>query len=566
MDMQIVTSKSKINFEKHFKVIAGPGAGKTKFLIGHIKNVLHNSNRLGRNRKIACITYTNVGVETILKRLGDESDHVEVSTIHSFLFYDVIKPYLYLISDKYEINLMKVDSPYEHIVSKGYFSKTDLGKKNIQESEMKEIFWRIDGADCYLHIKGRKRNFHQSLLKYKKMFWNKGIIHYDDVLAFSWEILNSYKFILRVLRSKFPYFFIDEFQDTNPIQTEIIKIIAKKETIVGVIGDRAQSIYEFHGADVKQFNDFKLDDMIFYKIEDNHRSTEQIIKILNYIRSDLSQSSPKKKTGNIPIIFVGKPLQVLQHVQNLLGGASVHTLSYSNLTANSIRNNWEYDGGQSWIPIDESYKDSNRDRRKLFISIIKAIEYARLSNYTDAIKQISRNLRMFDEHSCKKITLLVINTLLNDYNEYSEKTLWTLYEKVLKLGLLQFPKIRESRNEKEPSDIEFYYKNTKYSSMALLVKISEDNSIHRTIHKAKGSEFENVLVIVKGKDNHKYNEERDFGFLLNPDLDGNVDHRVNYVACSRAMQNLYICVPDLSTKAKNKLMDYFEIITIATQS
>lgn len=108
-------------------------------------------------------------------------------------------------------------------------------------------------------------DFHKSLLKYKKMFWEKGIIHYEDVLAFAWEILNSSKEILRIIRSKFPYFFIDEFQDTNPVQTEIIKLIAEKETVMEVIGDKAQSIYEFQGADVKQFDNFVLPEMVFYK-------------------------------------------------------------------------------------------------------------------------------------------------------------------------------------------------------------------------------------------------------------------------------------------------------------
>src|SRR5665647_2745165 len=113
MDMQIITSDSVIAVDQHYKVSAGPGAGKTKFLINHIRNVLHHSNRLGRNKKIACITYTNVGVETIVKRLGDEMDHVEVSTIHSFLYTHIVKPYLFLISTKYDIDPAQIDGPCE---------------------------------------------------------------------------------------------------------------------------------------------------------------------------------------------------------------------------------------------------------------------------------------------------------------------------------------------------------------------------------------------------------------------------------------------------------------------
>ncbi|WP_245849959.1 ATP-dependent helicase [Shouchella clausii] len=561
--MQIITFDSKIDIEQHFKITAGPGAGKTKFLINHIKNVLHNSERLGRNRKIGCITYTNVGVETILQRLGDKADHVEVSTIHSFLFTHIVKPYLYLISDKYQINLMKVDFPYEHIVSKGFFSRTDLGRRHIKYSELKRIFWVVDGANCNLRIKERKSDFHRSLMKYKKMFWEKGIIHYEDVLAFAWEILNFSEETLRVIRSKFPYFFIDEFQDTNPIQTEIIKLIAKKETIVGVIGDKAQSIYEFQGADVKQFNNFKLQGMINYKMEDNHRSTERIIDLLNGIRKDIVQKSPRNKPGELPILLIGEPLQTLKYAQNLVGGKPITTLSYSNLMANSVRNNMEYNESQKWLLIDEAFIDSDNTRRKIFISIIKAIEYARLSHFKDAIKELSKHLRMTDDYNGQKTALTVIKIMLNDYHEYSNKALWTLYEKVIGLKQFEISKIRESKNGKPSSEIETYYKSTVYSNIAINVKIAEDDSLHRTIHKAKGSEFDNVLVIVKGKDGYKYNEERDLGFLLNPDIDGNEDHRVNYVACSRARENLFICVPEISDEAKSKLMGHFKLIAIA---
>jgi len=83
---RITSDSALIDIEHHFRVSAGPGAGKTHWLVEHIRNVLHRSNRLGKTRKIACITYTNIAVETILSRLGTSVDRVEVSTIHSFLY------------------------------------------------------------------------------------------------------------------------------------------------------------------------------------------------------------------------------------------------------------------------------------------------------------------------------------------------------------------------------------------------------------------------------------------------------------------------------------------------
>jgi DNA helicase-2/ATP-dependent DNA helicase PcrA len=83
------------------------------------------------------------------------------------------------------------------------------------------------------------------------------------------------------LRAKFPYFFIDEFQDTNPIQAAILHRIGQNDTIVGVIGDTAQSIYGFQGAEPAKFASFNLPEMVNYQMAENRRSTNEIIQVLN---------------------------------------------------------------------------------------------------------------------------------------------------------------------------------------------------------------------------------------------------------------------------------------------
>lgn len=81
--------------------------------------------------------------------------------------------------------------------------------------------------------------------------------------------------------------------------------------------------------------------------------------------------------------------------------------------------------------------------------------------------------------------------------------------------------------------------------MAVCVNIVEDNSLHRTIHKSKGDEFDNVILIL--------DEEKDLNFLFAPDLDRKEEHRVFYVAMSRAKHNLFISTPSLSSSNRNKL-------------
>ncbi len=536
-----ITSHTNIDIEQHFKVIAGPGAGKTRFLVNHIKNVLTNSSRLSRNRKIACITYTNVGVDTLIKRVEDEKDHLEISTIHSFLFANVVKPYLFLIKEKYNLDPAKIENPFEHIFSKGYYSQTDLPRRYVSENDMKGVYWEISGNECNLRIRNKNNIYHKSLIKYKTFFWEKGIMHYDDILAFAWEIIQNNSTVLRVLRAKFPYFFIDEFQDTSPIQTQIVKEIAAQETIVGVIGDTGQSIYSFQGASMQQFIDFTLPSLSVYQIEDNWRSTNQILKVLKSIRTDLEQESPENKNGNIPKILVGNSIQALEYCDNLLGKDNVVTLSYMVPTANAMRKRIDIDNPANILVEEHFAADSNSKRKRLIISSIKAIEFARQKLFSDATKELSYYFRKQDDFKGQKISLTFLKDSLNKYSLITDMTLWEYYKSLILNPFVSISKIREGKDG-NMTDIESFYKKTTYKDIALSIRLLKDESIHRTIHKAKGDEFDNVLVVVKGKFGRHYVEDRDLAFLLTPDLIANEDHRVNYVACSRAKENLLIII------------------------
>lgn len=558
--MQIINADTKIDIEQHFKVVAGPGAGKTRFLVYHIKNVLANSRRLSRNRKIACITYTNAGVDTLVRRVDDEKDHLEISTIHSFLFVHVVKPYLFLLKEKYNLDPEKFDNPFEHIFSKGYYSQTDLPMRYVSEKDMKGIYWEIAGNECGLRIKNKNNIYQRSLIKYKSYFWKKGIMHYDDILAFAWEIINMDSNVLRVLRAKFPYFFIDEFQDTSPIQTEILKKIAEQETIVGVIGDIAQSIYSFQGASMQQFVDFTLSSLCEYQIADNWRSTNQIINVLKLIRTDLNQKSPEDKNGETPKILVGNSIQALEYCDNTLGKDKVVTLSYMVPTANAMRKKIDVDSPANILIEEHFAKDSNSQRKRLIISSIKSIEYARQQLFSDAVKELSYYFRNQDDFKGQKISLSFLKEALNNYDTIINITLWDYYQKLSTNPFVSISKIREGKNCM--SDIEEFYKHTTYRDIALSIRLLKDESIHRTIHKAKGDEFENVLVVVKGRYGRSYNEKRDLAFLLSPDLVANEDQRVNYVACSRPKENLLINVPELTDDSRQRLVDKFEIIEV----
>ncbi|HSI77669.1 MAG TPA: 3'-5' exonuclease, partial [Lunatimonas sp.] len=99
--------------------------------------------------------------------------------------------------------------------------------------------------------------------------------------------------------------------------------------------------------------------------------------------------------------------------------------------------------------------------------------------------------------------------------------------------------------------IKTFYDTFTVKQLLLCVSIPEDMSLHKTIHKAKGDEFDNVLLVLK--------EENDINFLLEQNLLSNEEHRINYVAISRAKNRLFISVPTLSTSIQTRLQTHYDI-------
>lgn len=554
--MIVISSDDLIDIEQPFIVTAGPGAGKTHWLINHIKNVLKNSLRLQKSRKIACITYTNVAVDTILDRLGPQSvNQVEISTIHSFLYNHVIKPYIAHIAELFDIDTQKING--HDNIEPGY-SKVHSWLENHSKSEklippytIKQLLklqenkealfnWisRIKYSfnnDSELYLEGRESDARQlrkivtvlesDLLSYKKLHWQEGKLDHDDVLYFSYELITRYPFVLKILRAKFPYFFIDEFQDTNPIQAKIISLLADEETIVGVIGDPAQSIYSFQGANIEEFKNFKIDNLKKYTITENRRSSNQIIDLLNMLRKDISQKEHRNVDLDKPILFIGDNLEAYNEIKKLIGeDIFIQTLSRDNPTANLMK--FGLEGSMNTKVLNDFLlTDSNAKRRNIVKSSMEALEFTEHNDYKSAIKIMSVNFSSDSEKEQLKKSISIIQKLISLRRSFLEEPLMTFYELLKK-------DIKMSNLRK--GAIQDFYNNHSYQDLALGINYKDDVSQHRTIHKSKGDEFKNVLLIAN-----------DVDLLTAPDLDGNEEHRIQYVGISRAMDRLFIVIPKL---------------------
>ncbi len=578
MDMRVepigIDSGGKLgDIEHHFRVLAGPGAGKTHWLVNHIKEVLHTSERLDKSRKVACITYTNTAVDIIRDRLGSSSNQVEVSTIHSFLYRNIIKPYMHFIANDYDFDISRLDGHDDIRISNGIV--IEWVKEHSKQSSFKHpyslkqltknpdslarltnwlysISYEFDNTNSLIITANSASSFAQgsrlsdeclTLLKvdfskFKKKYWSRSVLHHDDVLFFSFQLISKFPFILEVIRAKFPYFFVDEFQDSNPIQVELLRQIGAQDTIVGIIGDMAQSIFQFQGALPKQFIDFQLEGIRDYKIDNNRRSTKEIISLLNYIRPDFTQQGQDEFNGNRPIIYVGHRLTVLQTIDRTSFKEEIITLSRKNITANALKKDIEGIDLNDNLLKDLKGLDSP-NRYRLVIPCITAVELCRENKIKEALNELKK---YFGRSSQGKKDALGLLFLINSrYDEYCNEPLMTFY------NILQADSGIDGLSNFRAGNPKRFYDNTDYKSLALCVNIVEDNSNNITIHKSKGAEFNNVLLTL--------DSEKELDFITAPDLDESEEHRLRYVAVSRAIQNLFITVPDLSTEKAELIED-----------
>ena len=320
---------------------------------------------------------------------------------------------------------------------------------------------------------------------------------------------------------------MDEFQDTIPFVVDFLTQLGNEGVIVGVVGDKAQSIYDFLGATVQQFDNFTVSGMRGYEIRGNRRSTKQIIDLLNIIRTDFSQDWLNGSEGMVPELLVGDMLNCYQQSIEKSGTDEIQSLAFQNVLANSMR---KKNGVREVEKVLEMDFDSNADRQMMIRALIKAVEYTRMNDLRNAWHQL--DIINLDRSQ----TIVVLRCLLNDYKDYKDGSLMDFYNFLVSDLHIKMPKIKKKT-------IKDFYINHTYVDAALGVKYGDSNDKHKTIHKSKGEEYDNVFVIL--------NEEDDIEFLLSPDLNSSNAHRVYYVATSRAIKRLFINVPTLS--AENRL-------------
>ena len=276
-------------------VIAGAGSGKTRVLTYKIAYLMTQGVD---PFNILSLTFTNKAAkemkERIISIVGDEAKNLWMGTFHS-VFARILRIEAHKIG--YTSNFTIYDSDDSQKLVSRIIKELNLDK---EQYKYKIIFSRISSmknnfisAQNYINddelllsdkISNRPK-FHEIYKQYVERCFKAGAMDFDDLLLKTNELLNSYPETLSKYQNIFKYILVDEYQDTNHSQYLIIRSLSDKFQNICVVGDDAQSIYSFRGANINNILNFQKDfpDSKLFRLEQNYRSTKNIVNAANSI-------------------------------------------------------------------------------------------------------------------------------------------------------------------------------------------------------------------------------------------------------------------------------------------
>lgn len=310
-------NESQLAAVKHIEgptmVIAGAGSGKTRVLTFRIAYMMEQGVD---PFNIMALTFTNKAAREMKERIGNIVGESEAKNITMGTFHSVFSRILRYNSDRlgYPSNFTIYDTQDSKSLLKSIIKEFNLDDKAYKPGN---VLGRISSAKNNLispeaYAQNEEIQMEDKLAKrpemgriyktYAARCFNAGAMDFDDLLYQTNVLLRDHPDVLHHYQQKFRYILVDEYQDTNYAQYLIVKKLAAVFENICVVGDDAQSIYSFRGANIQNILNFKRDypDFTLYKLEQNYRSTKNIVEAANHvIARNKDQIKKTVWTGNL---------------------------------------------------------------------------------------------------------------------------------------------------------------------------------------------------------------------------------------------------------------------------
>jgi DNA helicase-2/ATP-dependent DNA helicase PcrA len=295
-ELNEVQREAVINTDGPIMVIAGAGSGKTRVLTYRIAHLIKNGVDAFN---ILALTFTNKAAREMKERIAQIVGNSEAKNIWMGTFHSIFARILRFEAEKlgYPSNFTIYDTDDSKNLIKTIIKEFGLDDKTYKPST---VYNRISSAknnlisaSAYINnaeIMGDDRSAGKPrigdiYIAYQNRLKKSGAMDFDDLLFNTNILFRDFPEVLLKYQHKFRYILVDEYQDTNYSQYLIVKRLAAVNENICVVGDDAQSIYAFRGANIQNILNFKKDypDVKIFKLEQNYRSTQTIVDAANSV-------------------------------------------------------------------------------------------------------------------------------------------------------------------------------------------------------------------------------------------------------------------------------------------
>lgn len=391
-------------------IIAGAGSGKTRVITYRIVHLL----KKGVDPfNILALTFTNKAAREMRERIeqlvGTEARNLWMGTFHS-VFARILRveaprlgyPSDFTIYDTTDSkNLIKDIIKQEGLDPKIYKPPVVYGRISlVKNSFITPRDYNEDPEMQSEDIASGKPRMGKIYELYSKRCFKAGAMDFDDLLLITYKLLNRFPDVLNKYQQKFKYILVDEYQDTNYVQYLIIKKLAAAHLNISVVGDDAQSIYAFRGANINNILNFENDypDLKVYKLEQNYRSTQLIVNASSdVIKHNKYQLEKKLWTENKP----GYKIKVFKAITDTEEGKAIAQSIFEEKMKNQ-RKNAEFAILYRTNAQSRSFEESLR-RLSLDYQIIGGLSFYQRKEIKDLLAYFRLTLNPDDEEALKRV-------------------------------------------------------------------------------------------------------------------------------------------------------------------
>jgi len=588
-------------------IVAGAGSGKTRTLVYRVARLVESGVEPS---SILLLTFTRRAAEEMLSRAAALLDS-RCASVEGGTFHSMANKGLRMYGSEIDIPpdftiLDRADS--EDIIS---WARKDLGlnrrelrfpKKSTLMGAFSQAVNRREELEALVerqspHLKRFLGDMKRVRTLYEEHKKKNALLDYDDLLEYFLELLRRVEWVRLALNTRYSHVLVDEFQDTNPSQSEAVMYLAGEAQNVVVVGDDSQSIYSFRGARFKNIIDFPLrfPHTRIIKLERNYRSTQPILDAANRIISEAKEKYTKclytvRTDGSPPVIWSAEN----EHHQSVLVANEIEQLLEGDYRPEDIAVLFR----GSHHSFDLEVELTNRDLSFVKYGGIKFLEAAHIKDVVSHLRlpanpldffSWQRVLLLLDGVGLKRATQAIqcvresgmgyralatmpkmgsrpgVKALVQLFEDLSQirgnprqqvERVCAYYNPILIEKYDDHPK-RARHLEELMSLAERFTRLSDFLAEVTLEPPQSDAHLHgpggaltlSTIHSAKGLEWKAVFVIwvaeqwfphsLVGEDSEEMEEER----------------RLLYVAATRAEERLYFSYPRIWYKHGEGLID-----------